>query len=42
MGNKKIIQKSKVKSQNYKLKLKSKAKELLTFVHQLADRICVL
>jgi len=27
----KIIQKAKVKSQNYKLKFKSKAKELLTF-----------
>ena len=39
MGNKKIIQKAKVKSQKYKLKLKSKAKELLTSVHPLADRI---
>jgi hypothetical protein len=37
MENKKIIQKSKVKSQNYKLKLKSKAKELLTFTRRLAD-----
>jgi len=30
-------QKSKFKSQNYKLKFKSKTKKLLTFLRQLAD-----